>query len=71
MAKDAVGYALTALNRLASSEILDKMGMRKSVERLAYTLTKSGFQVLTTTARAFKSGNSGNKPQRLSTRPHP
>ncbi len=51
MAKDAVGYALTALNRLASSEVLDKIGMRKTVERLAYTLTKSGFQVLTTTAR--------------------
>ncbi|MDX1803588.1 MAG: acyl-CoA dehydrogenase family protein [Alcanivorax sp.] len=65
MAKDAVGYALTALNRLASSEMLDKMGMRKTVERLAYTLTKSGFQVLTTTARAFKSSGKGGKPERL------
>ena len=70
MAKDAVGYALTALNRLASSEVLDKMGMRKSVERLAYSLTKGGFQVLTTTARAFKSGNSGNKPERLTAPGH-
>lgn len=70
MAKDAVGYALTALNRLASSEVLDKMGMRKSVERLAYSLTKGGFQVLTTTARAFKSGNAGNKPERLTAPGH-
>lgn len=70
MAKNAVGYALTALNRLASSEVLDKIGMRKSVEWLAYTLTKSGFHVLTTTARAFKSGNTGNKPERLSTPGH-
>ena len=35
MAKDAVGYALTALNRLASSEVLDKIGMRKTVEALS------------------------------------
>ena len=70
MAKDAVGYALTALNRLASSEVLDKMGMRKSVERLAYTLTKSGFQVITTTARTFKSNKPGNKPERLNAPGH-
>jgi len=70
MAKDAVGYALTALNRLASSEVLDKIGMRKTVERLAYTLTKSGFQVLTTTARTFKSSNPGNKPERLNAPGH-
>ncbi|EKF75557.1 acyl-CoA dehydrogenase [Alcanivorax hongdengensis A-11-3] len=70
MAKDAVGYALTALNRLASSEVLDKMGMRKTVERLAYTLTRSGFQVLTTTARAFKSSNPGSKPTRLTAPGH-
>ncbi|MCG8394637.1 MAG: acyl-CoA dehydrogenase family protein, partial [Pseudomonadales bacterium] len=70
MAKDAVGYALTALNRLASSEALDKFGLRKTVERLAYTLTKSGFQVLTTSARAFKSSNPGSKPERLNAPGH-
>ena len=70
MAKDAVGYALTALNRLASSEVLDKMGMRKSVERLAYTLTKGGFQVITTTARTFKSDKPGKKPARLNAPGH-
>lgn len=70
MAKDAVGYALTALNRLASSEVLDKMGMRKSVERLAYTLTKGGFQVITTTARTFKSSKPGSKPERLNAPGH-
>ncbi len=70
MAKDAVGYALTALNRLASSEVLDKLGMRKGVERLAYTLTKGGFQVITTTARSFQSRNPGKKPERLNAPGH-
>lgn len=66
MAKDAVGYALTALNQLASSELLDRLKLRKPVERLAYTFTKSGFQVLTTTARTFQSSKSSSKPARLS-----
>lgn len=65
MAKDAVGYALTALNRLAGSSLIDRMGMRRLTERMAYSLTKSGFRVITTTARAFQSSNKLNKPERL------
>lgn len=70
MAKDAVGYALTALNRLSSSEVLDRLGMRKTVERLAYTFTKSGFQVITTAARTFNTSKPGGKPARLNTPGH-
>ncbi len=65
MAKDAIGFALSALNRLAGSEFLDRLGMRQGAERLAYRLTKSGFQVITTSARAFKSKGNPDKPQRL------
>ena len=65
MAKDAVGYALGAMNKLASSDFLDKVGLRKFIERLAYTLTKTGFRVLTTTARTFKATQKLDKPQRL------
>lgn len=65
MAKDAVGYALNTLNRLASSDVLDKVGLRKLVERLAYTLTRTGFQIITTTARTFKAKQKLDKPQRL------
>ena len=65
MAKDAVGYALSMLNNLASSDVLDKVGLRKFVERMAYSLTKTGFQVLTTSARAFKATKKLDKPERL------
>jgi alkylation response protein AidB-like acyl-CoA dehydrogenase len=65
MAKDAVGYALTALNRFAGSSLIDRIGMRKLVERLAYSLTKTGFRVVTTTARSFQSSGGLNKPERL------
>lgn len=70
MAKDAVGYALGALNSLASSNVLDKVGLRSFFERMSYTLTKTGFRVLTTTARAFKSQNKLDKPQRLNAPGH-
>ena len=65
MAKDAIGFALSALNRLAGSSMLARLGMRHTAERLAYRLTKGGFQVITTSARAFKSNNPSDKPQRL------
>ena len=65
MARDAVGYALGALNRLASSDFLDRVGIRKFIERLAYTLTKTGFRVITTTARTFKASQKLDKPARL------
>ena len=65
MAKDATGYALSALNRLASSSLPDRLGMRRLMERLAYTLTRSGFRVLTTTARTFKKVGGRSRPERL------
>ena len=70
MAKDAVGYALSALNRVASSSMLDKMHLRKPVERLTYQITKGGFQVISTTARTFKPKKSSNKPERLTAPGH-
>jgi alkylation response protein AidB-like acyl-CoA dehydrogenase len=70
MAKDAVGYALTALNKMASSDLLDRLGLRKLAERMAYTLTRTGFQVITTSARTFKSAGTPNRPQRLNTPGH-
>lgn len=65
MAKDASGYALGILNSLAGSQLLDKVGLRKFVERMAYTLTKTGFRLISKSARAFNSANTLNKPVRL------
>jgi alkylation response protein AidB-like acyl-CoA dehydrogenase len=70
MAKDAVGYALSSLNKLASSEVLDKIGLRKFIERMAYTLTKTGFRIITTSARTFKASKKLNKPERLTAPGH-
>lgn len=65
MAKDSVGYALGFLNTLSGSSIVDRMGLRKLIERVAYGLTKTGFRVLTTTARTFKATRKLDRPERL------
>jgi len=65
MQKDPVGIALFTLNKLASSSFLDKVGLRKITEQLAYRLTKTGFQAISTTARAFTPAKKGTKPVHL------
>lgn len=70
MAKDAVGYALGTLNKLASSDVLDRVGLRKFFERMAYSLTRSGFRVITTSARTFKASRKLDKPERLTAPGH-
>lgn len=70
MAKDAVGYALSSLNKLASSGVLDRIGLRKFIERMAYTLTKTGFRLVTTTARTFKAAKKLDAPERLTAPGH-
>ncbi|MFZ5723089.1 MAG: acyl-CoA dehydrogenase family protein [Pseudomonadota bacterium] len=64
MARDAQGYALNLLNRFAGSDWADKLGLRKPVEKSAYTLTKTGFKLIATAARQFK-GPKVDKPARL------
>lgn len=64
MSRDAQGYALHLLNRFAGSDWADKLGLRKPVEKSAYTLTKTGFRLVATAARQFK-GPKLDKPARL------
>jgi len=54
VAKDPVGMALSAMNRLAGNPWLDRLGLRKAVENLAFGGTRTGFQVLTSTGRGFR-----------------
>lgn len=65
MARDAMGYALSALNHLAGSELLDRLGMRRTAENLSYYLTRSGFSAISTSARGFRNLNPLKRPRRL------
>lgn len=65
MQRDPVGIALYTLNKLASSDFLDKLGLRKFTEQMAYRLTKGGFQAIGATARTFSPAKKGSKPVHL------
>ncbi len=54
MAKDPIGMALSAMNRLAGNPWLDRLGLRKTVETLAFGGTRAGFQALTASGRGFR-----------------
>src|SRR5699024_7103795 len=65
MQRDPVVVALYTLNKLASSRFLDKIGLRKFTEQMAYRLTKGGFQAIGATARTFTPAKKGSKPVHL------
>ncbi len=64
--RDPIGYAVAAMNRLAQSEILDRLGIRKQTERVVLSVTRGGFRTATTAGRAFaragKRGQAGTRP---------
>ncbi|WP_206065258.1 acyl-CoA dehydrogenase family protein [Nocardioides sp. JQ2195] len=58
--RDPIGYAVLALNKLAQSELIDRMGLRKQTEQTVFTVTRSGFKVAGQAGRAFaKKGKKG------------
>ena len=65
MSRDPIGLALAAMNRIASSELIDRIGLRETIEKITYQGTKSGFQALGAASRQFKSATRLMKPERL------
>lgn len=62
---DPMAYGLRVLNKLAASETLDKLGLRKVAERAVHGGTKSGFQAIGAAQRTFKKATGsaqGNRP---------
>jgi alkylation response protein AidB-like acyl-CoA dehydrogenase len=63
--RDAIGYAVAALNRLARSDLLDRMGLRKQTEHAFFALTRGGFRTATSAGRVFaragKRGRAGHR----------
>jgi alkylation response protein AidB-like acyl-CoA dehydrogenase len=64
MAERGMGYGLRALNRLAGSDLLDRIRIRKQVEKALFQGTKNGFRGATAAGRAFKATQSLGKPAR-------
>lgn len=67
--RDAMGFGLAALNRLAGSPLLDRAGLRKPVERIVATATRGGFKAAGAAQRAFTATTRLRKPARLAPAP--
>jgi alkylation response protein AidB-like acyl-CoA dehydrogenase len=64
VAERGMGFGLRALNRLAGSDLLDRIRIRKQVERALFQGTKNGFRSATAAGRSFKAAQQLGKPAR-------
>ncbi len=67
MADRSMGLGLRWLNRLAGSSLLDRIHIRKHVERAIFSGTKNGFRSATAAGRTFKAVQMLGKPARQAT----
>jgi alkylation response protein AidB-like acyl-CoA dehydrogenase len=67
VAERSMGLGLRWLNRLAGSDLLDRIRMRKGVERALFNTTKNGFRSATAAGRTFKAAQRLGKPARQAT----
>jgi alkylation response protein AidB-like acyl-CoA dehydrogenase len=67
IAERSMGFGLRALNRLAGSDLLDRIRVRKQVERALFQTTKGGFRSATAAGRTFKAAQKLAKPARQRT----
>ncbi|CAM3237348.1 acyl-CoA dehydrogenase family protein [Nocardioides dubius] len=51
--RDPIGLAVLALNKLAQSELIDRIGLRRQTEKGVFTVTRSGFRAAGAASRAF------------------
>jgi alkylation response protein AidB-like acyl-CoA dehydrogenase len=63
-AERGMGFGLRALNWLAGSDLLDRIRIRKQVERALFQGTKNGFRSATAAGRTFKAAQKLGKPAR-------
>lgn len=60
----SMGLGLRALNRLAGSELLDRAGVRKPLERALFQGTRGGFRTAGAASRAFTAASRLARPAR-------
>lgn len=64
--RDPIGYLVAGLNRLAQTDLLDKVRLRKPAEQAVFSVTRTGFKTMTNASRTFakagKSAQPGTRP---------
>lgn len=66
--RDIMGSALAVLNKIASSRVIDRLGMRKPTERVVFEATRTGFRTAGAVSRTFTRKTGSNGPARLAER---
>ena len=64
MVNKAQGFGLSLITKMASSDVLDQLKLRKFVEKSLYQGSKAGYKTLSKTQKAFKTNKDLHK-QRL------
>jgi alkylation response protein AidB-like acyl-CoA dehydrogenase len=62
--RDAMGVGLSALNRLAGVAVIDKLKLRKPIERAVFEGSKAGFRGVGAANRTFAAVQKRSKPER-------
>ena len=63
--RDPIGLAVAALNRLASSDLIDKLGIRKASEQTVYRVTSAGFRTAGNVGRSFARAGKATRGNRV------
>lgn len=63
--RDLMGWGLAALNRVAATGVLDRLGLRRTVERGIGRVTRTGFRTAAAAGRSFTSVRNLAGPARL------
>jgi len=59
--RDPIGLAVVALNRFAQSDLIDRLGLRKTSEQTVFRVTSAGFKTASAAGRAFaRAGGKGS-----------
>ena len=67
---DPIGFAVSALNRLAQLPVLDRFGLRRPTERAVFEATRTGFRTVGAVNRRFaRAGSRRGTPARVPSAP--
>jgi alkylation response protein AidB-like acyl-CoA dehydrogenase len=63
--RDPIGLAVVALNKLAQSDVLDRLKIRKTSEQTVFRVTSAGFKTASAAGRAFARAGSAGSGKRV------
>jgi hypothetical protein len=63
--RDAMGFGLALLNRLAGAPIVARLGLRRPVQQAVFQATRAGFRTAAAAGRTFQAAQRFGRPARL------